>query len=518
MFPRFGKPCLIILTAPLLLVCLVVPASLTAQTPVASPTGNTASPTVSAPQTSNERTVSTGNALALLAFQLIKPNLPAGTKLSSGFRTAQNQVEIIRQYANHEGIPVPPGMRPDDPNTWQSVLNRLRAEGYVIAAPGQSPHSDPDKIVLDLSRASLSAISSGCQQADRRGVVEISKTIKEHKNGAVHIELKITEKGLATFGIESQLAQNRENDLAFEQKAAGQLREKSRQEIDPEKRLELLRELQERIGPLDPLYGKLDDDISSSQQDLEKLKLQQRKQQALVAISEKREQGDWEGASQDAQKFADDFPDAPEARTLVQKIEAQSQYQKALDIIFPNEEAAWQCDRCDDALPFLENAISALTNAKLPKTTEEKLMEKLKATRSQCWREFILRVILWTLVSLVLIVGMFFAFRPGKLILYCEDGDQRGESFALDQPEIIIGSLSEPDGDAQIIINDRKRKISRSHCVIKQNGRRFYLKDLESANGTSVNGRRLEKGEYHMLKKGDEISLAGAATLIVRRQ
>jgi hypothetical protein len=464
-----------------------------------------------------EQPVSAGNVLALLAFELIKPDLPPSTRLSSGFRTAQDQVEIIRQYARHEGISTS-GINSNDPGAWLPILQQLRSAGYIIAEPGKSPHSNPDLIVLDLSRASLSEILAGCNKANRRGVIQLSRTIKEHKNGAVHIELQITAGGLEKFGVDPELARNRSSDRDFEQRAIGQLREKSREEVDPQKRIGLLQDLQREVGFGNPVYQLLEGDIVKSRQEVQQLELQQQKRDALKAISDAREQGNWENAVQKANEFVEAHPEAPEARTIVQKIEAQSLYQKAVEIAYPEGEEELQCENCSEAMPLIEKAIETLKPLNLSRTTEEKFQARLASRISRCRSQFWLKTTLWTMASLLTLVGLFFAFRPGKMFLRCEEGDQRGESFELNQPELIIGSLGAPDGEAQIVINDRKRKISRSHCAVRRSGRRYYLKDLNSANGVLVNGRRLGAGEYHELKKGDEISLAGAATLIVRRR
>ena len=57
-------------------------------------------------------------------------------------------------------------------------------------------------------------------------------------------------------------------------------------------------------------------------------------------------------------------------------------------------------------------------------------------------------------------------------------------------------------------------KLSGVHCTIyrRQNG--YALKDHESRNGTSLNGRRIGEGEY-MLGDGDKIT-AGGSTLKFR--
>ncbi|SEK73931.1 adenylate cyclase [Stigmatella aurantiaca] len=51
------------------------------------------------------------------------------------------------------------------------------------------------------------------------------------------------------------------------------------------------------------------------------------------------------------------------------------------------------------------------------------------------------------------------------------------------------------------------REVSKEHAVIEQHGRDFIVRDLDSSNGTFVNGRRIKEMR---LKDGDEITLGGS--------
>ena len=95
----------------------------------------------------------------------------------------------------------------------------------------------------------------------------------------------------------------------------------------------------------------------------------------------------------------------------------------------------------------------------------------------------------------------------------CVDGPRKGETFSLDEAEILIGAV---EGEADIVIDDHRRRISRKHCLIWRERRDFYIID-ESANGTFVNGQPVSKESGQLLRNKNEISLAGAATLIFQR-
>jgi len=51
--------------------------------------------------------------------------------------------------------------------------------------------------------------------------------------------------------------------------------------------------------------------------------------------------------------------------------------------------------------------------------------------------------------------------------------------------------------------------VSRLHAVIKRGVDDISLMDLESANGTFINGKRLEPNQEHALANGDVVALGG---------
>lgn len=54
------------------------------------------------------------------------------------------------------------------------------------------------------------------------------------------------------------------------------------------------------------------------------------------------------------------------------------------------------------------------------------------------------------------------------------------------------------------------KMISRSHCKIARQGEEFVIIDLGSANGTYVNGPRIQAGQPYPIKNGDLIRLANS--------
>lgn len=56
--------------------------------------------------------------------------------------------------------------------------------------------------------------------------------------------------------------------------------------------------------------------------------------------------------------------------------------------------------------------------------------------------------------------------------------------------------------------------ISREHCKVYRLGSKLYIKDMNSANGTSVNGKKLPKGGSSVIESGDVIGIAGEELLV----
>ena len=84
------------------------------------------------------------------------------------------------------------------------------------------------------------------------------------------------------------------------------------------------------------------------------------------------------------------------------------------------------------------------------------------------------------------------------------DGADRGQVFSLDSAPITIGR---EEGNS-IQLNDER--ISRFHVKIQQDHDDLVLTDLESTNGTKVNG---EEVQLRILRHGDMVTL-GRSTLI----
>ena len=86
--------------------------------------------------------------------------------------------------------------------------------------------------------------------------------------------------------------------------------------------------------------------------------------------------------------------------------------------------------------------------------------------------------------------------QPSLIIL---DGQDRGKRYHLDgKAQFKIGR----SGTSDLKLADAK--VSRDHCIVELVGDHHIVVDLESANGTVVNGDRIKKT---VLKEGDFIRL-----------
>ena len=81
----------------------------------------------------------------------------------------------------------------------------------------------------------------------------------------------------------------------------------------------------------------------------------------------------------------------------------------------------------------------------------------------------------------------------------------------LDRDITVIGKM-ETAADAVIDMPT----VSRIHARIRKREGEYYLSDLNSRNGTSVNGQLLKTGEDHLLEDEDEIDFAQARYIFLK--
>ena len=83
-----------------------------------------------------------------------------------------------------------------------------------------------------------------------------------------------------------------------------------------------------------------------------------------------------------------------------------------------------------------------------------------------------------------------------------------GNRHALEKRRVVIGRSK----DCDIQVADPN--VSRRHAEVRQEGAAHWVVDLDSTNGTEVNGRRLKRAK---LRPGDTITI-GSTELVFRRE
>lgn len=83
------------------------------------------------------------------------------------------------------------------------------------------------------------------------------------------------------------------------------------------------------------------------------------------------------------------------------------------------------------------------------------------------------------------------------------EGEERGENFRIDALEFLVGS--QKDGVDAVILDET---VSRMHARITVEDGAYYLEDMNSTNGTYLNGELLNYMEKVLLNKNDKIEFA----------
>ncbi|MCR5468687.1 MAG: FHA domain-containing protein, partial [Lachnospiraceae bacterium] len=88
-------------------------------------------------------------------------------------------------------------------------------------------------------------------------------------------------------------------------------------------------------------------------------------------------------------------------------------------------------------------------------------------------------------------------------------GYEDEESFVIDKDEYVVGSSQKADG---VLKNPT---VSRLHARIEKTDDIYILSDLNSKNGTTLNGEEIPYKERQVLKKNDTIRFADCEYLFI---
>ena len=497
-----------------------------------------------------------------LSYVMLQEYLPPGTRMTSGYRSPQKQMDLIGRMARAHGIDVPAQMSVEDENSWRPALMGLRAKGFIVAAPTTTPHGT-DEAVFDLSGAELGDIEAGLRRAEQAGMVKYKRIIREPRNNAVHVEIEsLSPKALNALG------RRRGGGASSSGAAPGggggggaaapaseedsrrgmlqQLQSLHDSEPDPAKKIDYDRSIRNLLDPAadSQRVAALDAEVKEHQREAQQLGKEGKKREAIADASLALREERYEDAERAASFLVKRYPEMKEARRMLALVRTRRLLKEATAALYSSESPS--CDECERAARMIDEASELSPNFE----GAQFIREDLDACLQRCKFRRLPLYLLLALVGAAGVAGLYFLARsqnwwqavagaaggavhggvavPKNIFARVAGGARRGwvlqgvegaclgQVFPLDKNEIVVGSQGPPDGVADVVVLDARRKISRRHCTIMQNGKQFYLVD-ESTNGTKINGQQVTRGVPAEFRQGDVISLADEAALVLAK-
>jgi len=131
------------------------------------------------------------NNTLLTAWRLLQPHLPAGARMTSGFRTPEDQKQILNDYwKKATGKDIPKHLLKDE-RVWNQVSVLLKKHyGYIVAPPvARSQYGHLMGNAFDISGADLDEIADAVASVSRNPNIPVRfrNPLVERKNNAVHV-------------------------------------------------------------------------------------------------------------------------------------------------------------------------------------------------------------------------------------------------------------------------------------------------------------------------------------------
>ena len=133
----------------------------------------------------------------LLVWQALKLYLPPGTVLTSVYRSAQDQLDIIVRHAKKRGYKFAKEPTVEDKASWEDALKLIRSppDPMQVAAPGRSLHQRA--LAYDLSGHNIDEIAAAVRKAVAEGRIKLLRGSRnnpriENVKGqrCVHVEIE----------------------------------------------------------------------------------------------------------------------------------------------------------------------------------------------------------------------------------------------------------------------------------------------------------------------------------------
>lgn len=479
-----------------------------------------------------ERESLSGHPNRRLSYIMLKPYLPPGTRMTSGYRDPKEQLGLIVRFARNFGMAIPPNVSVEDESSWEGLWNGIRGRGIIIARPNTTPHGR-EEAVFDLSGADLDSINAGLMRAKEKGLITYRNIIIERKNNCVHVEVGLIDTKLLNnltglpVAPQAQAGGGGGEPPAVDE--AGQKAELLRQmqrmhdgEPDPAKRSDYDNDM---IAMLDPgrdaaRIRQLEAEVESHRAEAARVGGSAEQREAVEKISEALRDDRLKDAEREAIALTKKFPDLPDFRTMRDEIRARRLVVEATRLM-----DAASCGDCDRAGELVELALKLAPGHDGARLIKEDVGVCAERCRKQS-------VAVWGVSLLVLASlggGLYFlalsknwlpskgaAVPPGGWVVEVVEGVEQGRVFESKKQSLVVGSKGPPEGEADVVVNDDARRVSRRHCTLLREGGRLYVRD-ESTNGTKVNGRETGRGVLTECRAGDSLTLGDAAVILLRR-
>jgi hypothetical protein len=133
-----------------------------------------------------------------IAIPKLLPYMPPGVLISSGYRSPERQLHVMRNLARKHGIAWREDAAVELPETWVEAWHALLKKGVVVNPP--VPAKGPDGRLIqatphakgqsfDVRGASLEAIRAGLEKAKGEGVAILPQIKAEPVNDCVHVQV-----------------------------------------------------------------------------------------------------------------------------------------------------------------------------------------------------------------------------------------------------------------------------------------------------------------------------------------